>query len=87
MFPPCPQPPDWSIDWATLDQLPWLQDMRGCPQNSQRHAEGDVWVHVHLVTEAMVALPAWRQVAGRRSTNSVCGGTAARRIQAGLHAR
>lgn len=61
MFP-CPQPPDWSIDWAKLDQLPWLQDMRGCPQNPDRHAEGDVWTHVHLVTEAMVALPSWREL-------------------------
>jgi predicted kinase len=61
-FPPCPQPPDWSIDWAALDSLPWLQDMKGCPQNPDRHAEGDVWIHVHLVTEAMVALPAWRDL-------------------------
>jgi putative nucleotidyltransferase with HDIG domain len=62
VFSPCPQPPDWSIDWATLDKLPWLVDMQGCPQNPDRHAEGDVWVHVHLVTEAMVALPAWREL-------------------------
>src|SRR5947199_171283 len=32
--------------------------MRGCPQNPERHAEGDVSTHVHLVTETMVALPA-----------------------------
>ena len=62
MFPPCPQPPGWSIDWASLDPLPWLQDMKGCPQNPDRHAEGDVWSHVHLVAEAMVALPAWREL-------------------------
>lgn len=62
MFPPCPQPPDWSIDWASLDPLPWLQAMRGCPQNPDRHAEGDVWTHVHLVSEAMAALPAWRDL-------------------------
>jgi predicted kinase len=59
---PCPQPPEWSIDWPSLDLLPWLQEMRGCPQNPDRHAEGDVWTHVHLVTEAMVALPAWREL-------------------------
>jgi predicted kinase len=61
-FPPCPQPPDWTIDWAALDPLPWLQDLKGCPQNPDRHAEGDVWTHVHLVAEAMVALPAWRDL-------------------------
>jgi predicted kinase len=62
VFPPCPQPPDWSIDWPSLDPLPWLQDMKGCPQNPDRHAEGDVSAHVHLVAEAMVALPAWREL-------------------------
>jgi predicted kinase len=60
VFPQCPQPPDWTIEWPTLDSLPWLLDMKGCPQNPDRHAEGDVWHHVHLVTEAMVALPAWQ---------------------------
>jgi predicted kinase len=42
--------------------------MKGCPQNPDRHAEGDVWIHVHLVAEAMVGLPAWRELpeAGRR---------------------
>jgi predicted kinase len=59
-FPPCPQPPDWMIDWAALDPFPWLQDLKGCPQNPDRHAEGDVWNHVHLVAESMAALPAWR---------------------------
>ena len=62
MFPPCPQPPDWSIDWAALDPLPWLRDMKGCPQNPDRHAEGDVWIHVHMVVEALVGLPAWREL-------------------------
>ena len=62
MFPPCPQPPDWKIDWPTLDPHPWIADLKGCPQNPIRHAEGDVWIHVHMVCEAMVALPAWREL-------------------------
>jgi predicted kinase len=62
VFPPSPQPPDWSIDWSSLDALPWLQDLKGCPQNPDRHAEGDVWIHVHLVAEAMAADPAWRDL-------------------------
>lgn len=61
-FPPCPQPPDWKIDWATLDSFPWISDLRGCPQNPIRHAEGDVWTHVHMVCEAMAALPAFREL-------------------------
>jgi predicted kinase len=59
-FPPCPRAPDWKIDWATLDELPWIREMKGCPQNPIRHAEGDVWTHVHMVCEAMAALPTWR---------------------------
>ena len=61
-FPPCPQPPDWSIDWTTLDTFPWMRDLKGCPQNPARHAEGDVWAHVHMVCEAMAALTAWREL-------------------------
>lgn len=61
-FPPCPQPPDWKIDWTTIDEYPWIRDLKGCPQNPVRHAEGDVWIHVHMVCEAMAALPAWRDL-------------------------
>jgi len=57
---PCPQPPDWNIDWSSLDPLPWLREMLAVPQNPERHAEGDVWTHVHMVCEAMTRLPAWR---------------------------
>lgn len=55
-----PTEPDWTVPWEALDPLPWLQDLKGCPQNHDRHAEGDVWIHVHMVCEAMAALPAWR---------------------------
>ena len=57
---PCPEPPDWKIDWATLDTLPLIRDLKGCPQHPVRHAEGDVWIHVHMVCEAMASLPTWR---------------------------
>jgi len=59
-FFPSPTPPDWLIDWNTLDPLPFIQEMRGCPQHPVRHAEGDVWTHAHMVCEAMVSSPAWR---------------------------
>ncbi|WP_020470303.1 AAA family ATPase [Zavarzinella formosa] len=55
-----PSEPDWAVPWADLDPFPWMQDLKGCPQNPDRHAEGDVWIHVHMVCEAMAALPAWR---------------------------
>lgn len=38
----------------------WLQAMRGVPQDPVHHAEGDVWTHVGLVCEALVALPGFR---------------------------
>jgi predicted kinase len=59
---PCPEPPDWKIDWATIDAFPWIREMKGCPQNPSRHAEGDVWTHVHMVCEAMVSLPVWQSL-------------------------
>lgn len=61
-FPPCPEPPDWQIDWPTLDQLSWIRDLQGCPQHPIRHAEGDVWTHVHMVCEAMAASQRWRSL-------------------------
>jgi len=60
-FPPCPQPPDWRVDWEMYDGMyPWIRNLRGCPQDMARHAEGDVWTHVRMVCEAMAGLDAWR---------------------------
>jgi predicted kinase len=56
-----PQPPDYAVDWPALTAAyPWLEELRGCPQDPIHHAEGDVFTHVRLVCEAMAALPAWR---------------------------
>ena len=62
-FPLTPQPPSWSIDWSAIDVQPWIEHLKGCPQHPIRHAEGDVWNHVHMVCEAMVEMPAWRELA------------------------
>lgn len=63
-FPPCPQPPDWRVDWDAYDAAyPWVRNLRGCPQDPVRHAEGDVWTHVRMVCEAMAGLDAWRNLA------------------------
>jgi predicted kinase len=61
-LPPIPTPPDWTINWPAIDFHPWMQELKGCPQNPERHAEGDVWIHVHMVVEAMAALPAWQEL-------------------------
>lgn len=62
-FPPCPQPPDWRVDWEMFDAAyPWVRNLRGCPQDPIRHAEGDVWTHVRMVCESMVGLACWRSL-------------------------
>jgi predicted kinase len=62
--PGCPQPPDWKVDWQTLDDtFPWIRDLKGCAQNPVYHAEGDVWIHTRMVCEALARLPAWRALA------------------------
>jgi putative nucleotidyltransferase with HDIG domain len=56
-----PQPPEWRVDWATLDaQFDWVRAMRGVPQDPVHHAEGDVWIHTRMVLEALSEIPAWR---------------------------
>ena len=36
--------------------------MRGCPQDPVFHAEGDVWTHVRMVSEALAGMEAWREL-------------------------
>ncbi len=64
MLPFCPQPPDWHFDWAGLNQAyAWIREQKDCPQDPIYHAEGDVWIHLHMVCTAMIENPAWRQLA------------------------
>ncbi len=59
-FPPCPAPPFWAVDWDALQAHPWIRDLMDCPQDPHHHAEGNVWIHLRMVCEALAALPAWR---------------------------
>jgi len=62
-FPWCPTPPDWTLDWASLQaEFDWLQSLQDCPQDPRYHAEGDVLTHTRLVCEALIALPGWREL-------------------------
>ena len=57
----CPSAPDWSVDWHSIAaQFEWIRQMKGCPQDPAFHAEGDVFSHVRLVSEAMAGLSEWR---------------------------
>ena len=57
-----PTPENASIDWPTIDlAFDWFRRLADCPQDPVFHAEGDVGIHTRMVTEALVADPAWRR--------------------------
>ena len=60
-LPPCPTSPLWEVNWDHISATyPWIEALKGVPQDPVHHAEGDVWTHTRMVCEAMVALPQWR---------------------------
>ena len=61
VFPFCPQPPDWRVDWQAIQaQFSWIRAMEGIPQSPVHHAEGDVLTHTNMVAEAITTLEEWR---------------------------
>jgi putative nucleotidyltransferase with HDIG domain len=48
---------DAVIDWA--GKQPWCDAMSRCAQDSQWHAEGDVWTHTQLVLRQLEKLSDW----------------------------
>ncbi len=58
-----PSAPPWTVEWDAIDRaLPWIAALRDTPQDPIHHAEGDVWIHTRMVCEALVGLPAWREL-------------------------
>ena len=54
----------WTISkiksWPHLyEQFEWIRDMRGVPQDSVHHAEGDVETHTRMVLDALENIPAF----------------------------
>lgn len=45
------------LDWAGAQS--WARDMAACPQDSQWHAEGDVWTHTRMVCWELERLTDW----------------------------
>src|SRR5262245_43500638 len=45
------------LGWA--ETQPWVAEMSACRQDTQWHAEGDVWVHTHMVIGEVERLPDW----------------------------
>lgn len=64
LFPfPCPALPDFQVNWQVLDeQFEWIRAMKDCLQDPGFHAEGDVWIHVRMVCEALANLKSWRDL-------------------------
>lgn len=61
IFPLCPQPPGWTVDWPALrERFAWLEILQDVPQDATYHAEGDVLTHTRMVVEALAALDSWR---------------------------
>ncbi|MEG5000242.1 AAA family ATPase [Microcoleus sp. B4-D4] len=62
-FPFCPEPPDWFLDWDSIqNHFDWIQNLEGCQQDPIYHAEGDVLIHTKMVCEALISSPSWRQL-------------------------
>ena len=59
-FGPLPQPPDWEVPWSAYQDRPWMRSMVGCGQSPVHHQEGDVWTHLGLVLQALVASSSFR---------------------------
>lgn len=48
------------LAWAF--NTPWAEAMRGCQQDSQWHAEGDVWTHTRMVCAELPKLEEWSRL-------------------------
>lgn len=49
---------DHPIDWDAIEkEFDWFRNMKGVPQDSIWHAEGDVFIHTKMVAEALVSHP------------------------------
>ena len=62
-FPFCPEPPDWFLDWESIqNHFDWIENLEGCQQDPIYHAEGDVLIHTKMVCEALISSQNWRQL-------------------------
>jgi putative nucleotidyltransferase with HDIG domain len=67
IFPFCPEPPDWFLDWESIyNHFDWIQNLEGCQQDPIYHAEGDVLIHTKMVCEALISSQNWRQLPAQK---------------------
>ncbi|MCP9495999.1 MAG: AAA family ATPase [Pyrinomonadaceae bacterium MAG19_C2-C3] len=66
IFPQCPQPPAWHLDWQSLlSEHAFLRRMAECPQDPVHHGEGDVETHTRMVCQELTSDPRWRELGSR----------------------
>ena len=54
---------DSKVDWDSIESdFPCLAALRGCIQDSQHHAEGDVYVHTRMVADSVLSNPEWQSL-------------------------
>jgi predicted kinase len=52
-----------NIEWNSLEkEFAWIADMRGVPQDSIHHGEGDVSIHTRMVLDALQSLKDFQQL-------------------------
>ena len=63
IFPFCPEPPDWNLNWDAVEvRFNWVSAMKGCRQDAQWHAEGDVSTHTRMACESLIQMKEWRSL-------------------------
>ncbi|HET9955258.1 MAG TPA: AAA family ATPase [Polyangiaceae bacterium] len=55
-----PTPPEYRVDWESLQAFEWVRALEACPQDPIHHAEGNVWIHTRMVLETLAEMAAWR---------------------------
>ena len=54
---------DQAIEWKKLeDKFDWLNDMKNVPQESEWHAEGNVYIHTFMVINSLIAMPEFKEL-------------------------
>ncbi|MDG1949252.1 MAG: AAA family ATPase [bacterium] len=50
------------LDWDAISAAyPWIERMKTVEQDPIWHAEGNVWIHTRMVTEALIGLPEFHE--------------------------
>lgn len=50
------------VNWALIEAQDWVDSLRNCPQDTEHHAEGDVWTHTRMVIDALLGLEIFPQL-------------------------